>query len=286
MTRRLTALIPAHNEDYLLELCLRSIVDHFDEIIVFDDSSTDHTADVIFDAGLHHPHVRMVKHFVSSIGWIEARNRLLQATDSDWLFWLDADDVLCEYNAHLLREIAEGKQPVVRLQLAELWGDFHHTTGRRRHYDRCHVFVNRRLAGGLAWGGGTTARVHGNGRGGWRTRNGPGPLLFHCKGIKPDRRLVERQCVRGWMRAGRPGRLEDWAGLDEMAPEEVHRRALKMLFRSKQDKIKRCDERMPRLPRVLREAPDRFEIVYQGDTPVDRLDHGWTPPGEAEETES
>lgn len=31
---QLTALIPAHNDDYTLSFCLASIVDHFDETIV------------------------------------------------------------------------------------------------------------------------------------------------------------------------------------------------------------------------------------------------------------
>ena len=279
MSQRLTALIPAHNEEYLLDLCLRSLVDHFDEIVVLDDCSTDRTWDVAGDALRGHPRFMMLRGATPGAGWIEARNRLLAATDSDWLFFLDADDVLCEYNARLLRQIAEGRQPVVRLQLAELWGDFHHTTGRYRHYDRCHTFVNRRIVGDLAWGGGTTARPQGNGRGGWRAKGGPGPLLIHCKGVKPDRRLVERQRVRGWMGAGRPGRLEEWADLDELSAEQIHRRALHMLLESRQDRIRRVDDRMPRLPRVIREAPDRFEIVYDGDRPVDRLDHGTSPPG-------
>lgn len=286
MTRKkLTALIPAHNDDYALDFCLRSIVEHFDEIVVLDDCSTDRTADILADAGGRHAHVTALHHSGDrGLGWIEARNRLMAETDSDWLFFLDSDDVLCEYNAHLLRQIAEasecpGAAPVVRLQLCELWGDFNHTTGRLRHYDRCHVFYNRsRLANGH-WGGGTAAcfrpviSMH--------PARSDGPLLFHIKGVKPDRRLVERAFTRRWLGAGRPGRLDDFAGLAAMSPEEIHARALRILLHSKQDHIRKGwgpgMERMgPVRPKLIRSRTfDRFEIVYTGPEPSDRIDHGW-----------
>jgi hypothetical protein len=273
-TRRLTALIPAHNDDYTLDLCLRSIAGHFEEIVVLDDCSDDATAEVALDAAREHPHVRLHVHQgEQQLGWVEARNRLLAATDSGRLFWLDADDVLCEYAAHALREVAESGEPVVRLPLCELWGDFRHTTGRLRHYDRCHVFVDRRLHRGFHWRGGSAARphlVHGAAR--W-----PGPLFFHVKGVRPDRRLVERQVTRAWLRAGRPGRLQDFAGLRGMSDEEMHRRALDVLLRSRQDRLAPFAETPP-LPAVLRQAPERFEMVYRNGVPADRLDHGWRFP--------
>ncbi|MCK4284352.1 MAG: glycosyltransferase family 2 protein [Candidatus Brocadiae bacterium] len=275
--KRLTALIPAHNDDYTLDFCLHSIVDHFDEIVVLDDCSTDHTPDICLDLARRHGHVRYLRHEgEQQLGWIEARNRLMAETDSDWLFFLDSDDVLCEYNARLLREIAEGKAPIVRLQLCELWGDFCHTTGRLRHYDRCHVFYNRgRLMNGV-WGGGSAARLQHDA--GMHPARGPGPLLFHIKGVKPDRRLVERGAMRAWMRAGRPGRLEDFAGLADMSEEEIHARAMNMLLHSKQDRIRLFDGN-PLPPKVILDAPTRFDMLYDEGAggPVDRADDGWRP---------
>ena len=161
---KLTALIPAYNDDYALRFCLASIVDHFDEIIVLDDASTDNTPDVAADCARRHGHVRYVRHEGRQLGWIEARNRLAAMTEAGHLFWLDADDVLCEYNAHVLQIVAQSPSAVTRLQLCEMWGDFHHTTQRLRHYDRCHVYVNRRAFSDFIWTGGTCARPEGQGR--------------------------------------------------------------------------------------------------------------------------
>ncbi len=273
---KLTALIPAHNDDYTLAFCLRSIADHFDEIVVLDDCSSDHTADVALDAASRHCHVRLIRYEgAQQLGWIRARNHLLEATDSDHLFWLDADDVLCEYAAHVLRAIAEGGAPLVRLQICEMWGDFDHTTQRLRHYDRCHVYWNRRLFKDAAWRGGSTAKFGSDDL--VRPAQSPGPLLFHVKGVKPDRRLVERQYVRKWLRAGAPGRLEDFAGLSALGEEEIHRRALRMLLHSRQDKLRRWTQGAPERPAVLRHRPQRFEIIYRDDKPVDRVDHEEEP---------
>ncbi len=291
---RLTALIPLHNDDYILGFCLASVVEAFDEVRVLDDASTDHTPEVALGFARRYAHVHYCRHEGRQLGWIGARNALLAQTDSDWLFWLDSDDVLCERQGGLLREIAEGPHPVVRLRLCEMWGDFCHTTQRLRHYDRCHVFVDRRRMRNFAWRGGSAAEPGLSPAEGAATsvlaRQSPGPLLFHCKGVKPDRRLVERQVIRRWLSAGRPARtVAEFARLDEMPEREIHRRALDILLRSRQDRIRRgytdAGEslgRTPPLPDCILEELRRGQRFMMADNPggdlVDRLDRGWTPP--------
>ncbi len=287
---KLTALIPAYNDDYALRFCLASVVDHFDEIIVLDDASTDDTPDVAADIARRHKNVRYVRHAGRQLGWIEARNRLAALTEADHLFWLDADDVLCEYNAGLLQEMAETLAPIVRLQLTEMWGDFHHTTQRLRHYDRCHVYVNRRAFKKFFWTGGTCARPEGEGRErAIVTKNGSGPLLFHIKGVKPDRRLAERQRMRDYLRtADRPdglGQFGAWgwgSPIGEMTADDIHRLANQVLLHSRQDKLTPTyrgspDPKAPRRPEVIEAAlPGRFEMIYEGGQAVDRIDRETT----------
>ncbi len=280
----LVALIPAHNDAYTLRLCLASIVDHFDRIIVLDDCSTDETPDVVLDAAAGRRNVRLVRHEGHQLGWIEARNRLLAETDADHLVWIDADDVMVETGADgHLRALADGGAVVARFPLTELWGDLNHTTQRLHHHDKCHCYVNRRLDRDFVWRGGSAAKPS-NAR---RAVSAPGPCFFHLKGVKPDRRLVERQFIRKWFRAGKPTRtVAEFGALDRRGPEELHRRALNMLLHSRQDKIQgtylRGHEprwvmhnpkaRPPRPNIIKRERPGRFRITYRGDRPVDRTD--------------
>ncbi len=209
---KLTALIPPYNDDYALGFCLASIVDHFDEIIVLDDASTDDTPDVAADFARRHRHVRHVRHEGRLLGWVQARNQLAALTDADHLLWLDADDVLCEYNAGMLEALAQSPSAMTLLLLCEMWGDFHHTTQPLKHADPCHLYMNRRAVGGIRWEGVAVERqVFGSkpagcGVSGW-------PLFFHIKGVKPDRRLAERRRMRDYLRTSdRPESLGVYAG--------------------------------------------------------------------------
>lgn len=295
---KLTALIPVYNDDYALSLCLASIVDHFDEIIIFDDASDDLTSNVCDEFTDRYDHVRCETNLGRQLGWVEARNRLAAMTDLEHLFWLDSDDVLCEYNAHLLREIAEGATPIVRLCLTEMWGDFYHTTGRLTHHDRCHVYQNRRLAPCI-WTGAAAARLAPQCNA--ATKNGPGPLFFHLKGVKPDRRLVERGMMRGYLRAQtRPERLSAHQAIAGLTETQIHHRAVQHLLTSRIDHLvptwvgggipplppgegglRVGNSIYPRRPEVIERAPDRFLMVYKDGIAVDREDKGWPARPEA-----
>ena len=286
---KLTALIPVRNDDYMLRFCLAALVEHVDRIIVLDDASTDESWAVANSFADAHAHVQAFR-AVEQLGWVKARHQLLDlAGDDQHLFWLDSDDVLCEYNAWVLGAVASGGQAVVRLPLCELWGDFNHTTQRSRHYDRCHIYVNRGLWHDFAWTGTAGAkpvRLSSMSPG----RSG-GPLLFHCKGVKPDRRLVERMCFRRWLRA--QNSPHSAAGIEQKSEEEIHQAAVAFLLTSHQDRIRWSyrpgvmrEPLWPRRPRVILqhiEAGQRFEVLYRDGTRYDRTDKGHTP-GDALET--
>jgi len=184
-------------------------------------------------------------------------------TDARHLLWLDADDVLAD-DADM-RALAEGPRAAALLGLCELWGDLSHTTQRLSHVDCCHVYIDRRGAPGLHWGGGggTAARpVDGPHAGRLR-----GAQAFHLKGVKPDKRIAARGIYRAWL-SGNKGK-----GL----PADVHRAALRTLLHSRQDRIQGTylgdAHAGPKRPAVIRNAlPGRFQMVYQGAKLVDRVD--------------
>ena len=273
---KLTAMVPAYNDDYALNFCLASLVDHFDEIIVFDDASTDHTPDVALSFGKA---VRYFRHEGRQLGWIDARNEMMRFTDSSHLFWLDSDDVLCEYEARHLVKIATGPHPLVRLGLVEMWGDLNHTTQRLKHHDKCHLFVNRNLLRDVRWSGGTAANYKPLKN--IQTR-GSRVMFFHLKGVKSDRRLALRRVVRKWMRMDpRPECLEDL--LLDKDEQQIHALAMKSVLHSRMDKLRPSyltpGGKAPRRPAVIRAAlPGRFRITYTDGEPTDRVDNGWVPP--------
>src|SRR5688500_16557997 len=100
----LSIIIPAFNEERLIEQCLKSIYASLaannkpgftSEIIVVDNNSTDNTATLAKQAG-----VRVVFEPINQIG--RARNTGAAEATGDWLLFVDADSVL---NPELLADI-------------------------------------------------------------------------------------------------------------------------------------------------------------------------------------
>ncbi len=108
----LSIIIPAFNEERLIERCLQSIAASLavmltpsftSEIIVVDNNSTDNTANLARLAG-----AQVVFEPVNQIG--RARNAGAAVATGDWLLFLDADSVLNPgLLAAILRLIEDGK---------------------------------------------------------------------------------------------------------------------------------------------------------------------------------
>ena len=81
------------NEEDVLERCLRSAEGIADEIIIADTGSTDQTKEIALRCGAK------VYDFVWKDDFAAARNFAFSKATCDYLFWLDADDVVPEQNA-------------------------------------------------------------------------------------------------------------------------------------------------------------------------------------------
>ena len=108
----LSIIIPAFNEEHLIEHCLQSISTSLaanykpgftSEIIVVDNNSTDDTARLATEAG-----ARVVFEPINHIG--RARNAGASEAQGDWLLFIDADSILSPgLLSEILRLIEEGK---------------------------------------------------------------------------------------------------------------------------------------------------------------------------------
>lgn len=92
----ISAIVITHNEENMISNCLDAL-QGFDEIVVVDNSSTDHTAELAKRAGAHVIEVR-------EASFAESRNAGLKAAKSDWILYVDADERLTPALAHEIRE--------------------------------------------------------------------------------------------------------------------------------------------------------------------------------------
>jgi (heptosyl)LPS beta-1,4-glucosyltransferase len=80
----ITAIVLAKNEEEMLANCLDTLA-WTDHIVVINNGSTDHTADIAQNHGAQ------VIHFEHS-SFARLRNEALKHVDSDWLFYIDPDE--------------------------------------------------------------------------------------------------------------------------------------------------------------------------------------------------
>ncbi len=92
------------DEEYFLPMCLDSVKDYVDEIIIVDTGSTDNTVEIAkrYNAKIyHHPWEN---------SFSKARNHSLKYATCDWILILDADEEIDKENAHRLKEVI--KDPI------------------------------------------------------------------------------------------------------------------------------------------------------------------------------
>ena len=89
-----SVIIPAWNASAFLQPCLRSAQQQSEsgiEIIVADDGSVDDTAEIVLEAAMRDPRVRLLRSSHAT-GPSAARNRALAAARGEWIVLLDSDD--------------------------------------------------------------------------------------------------------------------------------------------------------------------------------------------------
>ena len=87
------------DEEAMLGQCLDAVADHVDEIIVVDTGSTDRTVEIAQERGAK------VLHHAWTGDFSAARNVSFDAATSDWIVYLDADEVLVDGDGPRLREL-------------------------------------------------------------------------------------------------------------------------------------------------------------------------------------
>lgn len=110
----LSVLIPVHNAELYLEECIHSVCAQAHsgvEIIAFDDASTDGSRDVLGRMQARYPEVLHLLHSRFNQGVSDARNALLTSARGEYIWFLDADDVMQPAAISRLRRVIEDASP-------------------------------------------------------------------------------------------------------------------------------------------------------------------------------
>lgn len=96
---QISACLIVKNEAVLLPRCLESIQSFVDEIIVVDTGSSDNTVEIARGYGAQ------VHHFTWINDFSAARNESLRHASSEWIFYIDADEIVDPVNAGKIRQV-------------------------------------------------------------------------------------------------------------------------------------------------------------------------------------
>src|SRR5512140_1372268 len=109
MAYRVTALVPARDEEQSIEACVRSLLAQGDdvEVCVADDASTDRTPGIVRAIAAGTPRLRLLTVPPLPQGWIGKNHALAFAArqaSSDWLLFTDADTTHAPGSLHAVLE--------------------------------------------------------------------------------------------------------------------------------------------------------------------------------------
>ena len=98
---RVSAVLLTLNEELLLARCLRSLAPVIDEIVVVDAGSTDRTREIAREHG-----ARVVEQ--PWLGWIGQRAVGIASAAHDWVFVIEADEIVTPALASSMRQVCAG----------------------------------------------------------------------------------------------------------------------------------------------------------------------------------
>ncbi len=113
MSKMISFIIPAHNEEEQIERCLKSILDQNTtdiEVLLIDDASTDDTFRIMKSYSEKYPFIK-VFHEDTNHGQSHARNIGLEHAEGEYIWFVDADDHIAEGAVKILEEAVEKDNP-------------------------------------------------------------------------------------------------------------------------------------------------------------------------------
>jgi glycosyltransferase involved in cell wall biosynthesis len=115
MSNDVTIGIPLFRSEKYIKDCIYSALAQsypFIDFLIIDDACDDGSVEIVSQIQVEHPrgkNIRLIRH-VHNVGIGETRNHMIAETNTKYLFFLDADDVITEDAIQLLHDAAEKYQ--------------------------------------------------------------------------------------------------------------------------------------------------------------------------------
>ena len=143
---RLSILIPVYNVDiYLPELLQKLSLNLLPniEIIFYNDASTDNSLSLINDFKLTYPNANIhILCGLENVGLTRARGKLIDASNAEYIWFIDADDIVESSFFDRILSILEQDKPDLVLFNYDVFFD---GTGKIKHHEKLSFYPENRL---------------------------------------------------------------------------------------------------------------------------------------------
>jgi len=101
---KVTTCTIVKNEEFFIDMYIKSCLQFADEVVIVDDYSTDRTKEIVEKYCKKDKRIKFCQyHFSEHFG--KGRAYAFSKATGDWIFWLDADEVIHELNAPHIKPI-------------------------------------------------------------------------------------------------------------------------------------------------------------------------------------
>jgi glycosyltransferase involved in cell wall biosynthesis len=198
----ITAVVSARDEEVSLNLALKSLIGFADQIVCIDNGSEDRTLELMKEFKSEYGNICDIE-ILSMPGALlgDCREAGLASSKHQWHLRWDADMVFKtsgeESSQKLKDKIMRTKKPIAfQLGRTNLFGDFYHCSKLYEVSDRGEPFLVRfsRKIQYKEFGKFDTIKLPIY----YKPVKITDKYIFHCDGIKPDLRLIYRNCYFDW----------------------------------------------------------------------------------------
>ncbi|WP_429080628.1 glycosyltransferase family 2 protein [Aeromonas bivalvium] len=289
---KFTAAINCFNEEQFIEISIKSIYKHVDEIVIVDNSSTDDTVKIIKDIISNYDLDKKIKLFPLSIPMqlASARNFCMSKVSNEWVVKWDGDFIAYDENHYEsnvrsfsdLKEIILNKKneyDVFLLHSINLSGDIYHFDKRRKYlgeYGDSFIVRNGYIhytvdkypdTGHLVNCNGEVARKY------YLNKPNRDPIFFlHAYGVKPIEYHLYRSFMSKyqiWLEKNNNS-FDFWQWLKEIEKKDIK----SAISYTKDQMLRNLEAHNLSIPLILASDNDKdnYTVIYNGNNVIDRVE--------------
>lgn len=146
--KKLAAIVPIYNTEQYLPDCIESLIQQtvpFDEILLIDDGSSDHSLDICNKYQEIYSNIKVYSHCNSGVSY--TRNYGMRSCNSDYILFMDSDDMLKLDTVRIIKEKLSTEACEIAVYDADIKWEIDEPGNSTNSYDKSNVILEGSMSG-------------------------------------------------------------------------------------------------------------------------------------------